>query len=98
MTSRAASFKSNGSIAAFLLANNARSREIISDARLPSRIVRRAVSLAPSILGRLAASIRRQVLAFVTMPDNGWFTSCAIEAVKALREVTRDVCELRSYF
>ena len=70
---------------------------ITSDARLPSRIVRRAVSRAPSTFGGSAASIRRQVLALVMMPDSGWLTSCAIDAVKAPRLVTLATCrELRS--
>ncbi len=60
-----------------------------SAARLPSRIVRRAVSLAPSISGCSPSSMRRQVLALVMMPDSGWFTSCAIDAVKALSVVAR---------
>ena len=69
------------SSASFLL-NRARNRVITSDARLPSRIVRRAVSRAPSTFGGSAASIRRQVLALVMMPDSGWLSSCAIDAVK----------------
>ena len=65
---------------------------ITSEARLPSRIVRRAVSRAPSTLGGSAASIRRQVLALVTMPDSGWLTSCAMDAVKTPRLVTLATC------
>ena len=65
---------------------------ITSAARLPSRIVRRAVSRAPSMFGGSAASIRRQVLALVMMPDSGWLTSCAIDAVNAPRLVTLATC------
>jgi hypothetical protein len=53
------------------LPNRARSRVITSAARLPSRIVRRAVSRAPSTFGGSAASMRKQVLAFVMMPASG---------------------------
>ena len=70
------------------LPKSARNRAITSDARWPSRIVRRAVSRAPSTLGGSAASIRRQVLALVMMPESGWLTSCATDAVKAPRVVT----------
>src|ERR1039458_3027337 len=70
------------------LLNRARGRVITSDARLPSRIVRRAVSRAPSMLGGSAANMRKHVLALVTMPESGWLTSCAIDAVKAPRLVT----------
>jgi hypothetical protein len=35
--------------------------------------------------------MRRQVLAFVMMPDSGWLTSCAIEAVNAPSVITRDM-------
>jgi hypothetical protein len=30
------------------------------------------------------------VLAFVMMPESGWFTSCAIEAVNAPRVIARE--------
>ena len=36
--------------------------------------------------------MRRQVLALVTMPESGWLTSCAIDAVRAPRLVTRATC------
>ena len=68
--------------------NNARNRVITSDARWPSRIIRRAVSRAPSRLGGSAASIRRHVLALVTIPANGWLTSCAMDAVRTPSLVT----------
>ena len=45
------------------------------EARFPSRIVRRAVSRAPSTFGGSAASIRRHVPALVMIPDSGWLTS-----------------------
>ena len=54
--------------------------------------MRRAVSRAPSTFGGSAASIRRQVLALVMMPDSGWLTSCAIDAVSAPRLVTLATC------
>jgi len=66
-----------------------RSRVITSDARLPSRIVRLAVSRAPSMFGGLASSILRQVPALVMMPESGWLTSCAIDAVSTPRLMTR---------
>src|SRR5262249_60106032 len=47
-------------VKSFLL-NRARSRIITSEARLPSRIIRRAVSRAPSMFGGSPSSIRRQV-------------------------------------
>ena len=89
MTSRVASFRSSGSSVNSFLLNSARNRVITSAARLPSRIVRLAVSRAPSMSGGSAASIRRQVPALVMMPESGWFTSWAIEAVNALTVVTR---------
>ena len=46
-----ASFRSTDSVVALFLAKSARNRVITSDARLPSRIVRRAVSRAPSTFG-----------------------------------------------
>ena len=90
MTSRVASFRSIGSSVNSFLLNSARNRVITSEARLPSRIVRLAVSRAPSTFGGSASSIRRHVLALVMMPESGWLTSWAIEAVNALRVVTRD--------
>ena len=87
-----ASFRSTDSVVASFLPKRARNRVITSDARLPSRIVRRAVSRAPSTFGGSAASIRRQVLALVMMPDSGWLTSCAIDAVNAPRLVTLATC------
>ena len=65
-----------------------RNRVITSDARWPSRIVLRAVSIAPSMFGGLAANMRRHVPALVMIPDSGWLTSCAIEAVNAPRLIT----------
>ena len=82
MTSRVTSFRSTASSVDSSLLNRARTRAITSEARLPSRIVRLAVSRAPSTFGGSASSIRRQVLALVMMPESGWFTSCAIDAVK----------------
>ena len=78
----------SNSVVAFLLLKSARNRLMTSDARLPSRIVRCAVSRAPSTFGGSAASIRRQVLALVTMPDSGWLTSWAIDAVNVPRLAT----------
>ena len=72
-----------------LVENIARRRWITSEARLASRIVRRAVSAAPARFGGSAASIRTQVLALVRIPDRGWLTSWAMEAVMALRVATR---------
>src|SRR5215472_15915786 len=57
------------------------SRETASAARLLSRIVRRAVSRAPSTFGGFAASMRRQVLAFTTMTQRHSFSSFAIGSV-----------------
>ena len=65
----------------------ARRRMMTSEARFPSRMVRRAVSSAPMTLGGSAESIRTHVFAFVTMPASGWLTSCAIEAASVLRLV-----------
>ena len=92
MTSRVASFRSSGSSVNSFLLKSARNRVITSEARLPSRIVRLAVSRAPSTFGGSAASIRRQVLALVMMPESGWLTSCAIDAVSAPRLVTLATC------
>ena len=89
MTSRAASLRSSGSTVTARLVNSARNRAITSAARLPSRIVRRAVSCAPSTFGGSAASMRRHVLALVMMPASGWLTSWAIEAVNAPRLMMR---------
>ena len=71
MTSRAASFKSTGSRVMHFFENSARSRLITSAARLPSRMVRRAVSRAPVTFGGSAPSMRRQVLALVMIPASG---------------------------
>ena len=89
MTSRVASFRSSDSSVNSFLLNSARNRVTTSEARLPSRIVRLAVSRAPSTFGGLASSIRRHVPALVMMPESGWLTSWAIEAVNVLRVVTR---------
>ena len=56
ITSRVASFRSTSSLVGSLLVNWARNRTITSDARSASRIVRCAVSRAPSMFGRSAAS------------------------------------------
>ena len=61
---------------------------MISNARFASRRVRRAVSRAPSRFGTPALSMRRHVLAFVVIPDSGWFTSWAIAAA--------NICRLRA--
>ena len=53
------------------LVKSARKRAITSAARLPSRIVRRAVSRAPLTFGGSAVSNRTQVPALVMMPDSG---------------------------
>src|SRR5215470_16944318 len=55
------------------------SRETASAARLLQRIVRRAVSRAPSRFGESAASMRRQILALMTMPQRHSFSSFAID-------------------
>jgi hypothetical protein len=92
MTSSVASFKSTDAGAASFLLKSARSRVITSHALLASRIVSRAVSRAPSIFGESAANIRWQVLAFVTIPDSGWYTSCAIDAANTPRLLTLATC------
>ena len=84
-----ASFRSSGSSVNSFLLNRARNRVITSEARLPSRMVRRAVSRAPSMFGGSPFNIRRQVLALVMMPESGWLISWAIEAVNAFSVVTR---------
>ena len=89
ITSRATSFRSAISIVGALVENIARRRWITSAARLASRIVRRAVSAAMATFGGSAASIRTQVFALVRIPERGWLTSWAIEAVMALRVATR---------
>jgi hypothetical protein len=71
ITSRAASLRSSNSMAGAFLANIARRRLIISDARLASRMVRRTVSAAPAILGGSSANMRAQVLALVRIPEIG---------------------------
>jgi hypothetical protein len=58
----------------------------------PGSVLVLAVSRAPSTSGGSAASIRRQALALVTIPDSGWLTSCAIDAVKAPRLMTLATC------
>src|SRR3712207_8549071 len=68
---------------------------ITSAARWPSRIVRLAVSRAPSTFGGSAASILRQVLALVMMPDKGWLTSCAIDAVRSEERRVGKECRSR---
>src|SRR6202042_696964 len=51
ITSWVASFRSTNSVEVFFLEKSARNRMITSDARLPSRIVRRAVWRGPATLG-----------------------------------------------
>ena len=87
MTSRVTSFRSSDSSVSSFLLNRARNRVITSDARLPSRMVRLAVSRAPSRFGGSASNIRRHVPALVMMPESGWLTSCAIDAVSTPRLV-----------
>ena len=58
----------NGPTTGFLLVNRARSRAMTSDARLASRIIRRAALRAPSILSGSSVSIRSQTAALVMMP------------------------------
>src|SRR5258708_14370485 len=82
MSARIASFRPSDSIVVSVLLQSARNRVITSAARLRSRIVRRAVSRAPSTFGGSAASIRKQVLALVTMPDRGWLISYAVFCLK----------------
>ena len=55
---------------------------------MPSWMVRLAVSRAIDVR-RYAFNMRRHVLAMVMMPTRGWYTSWAIEAVKALGFVTQ---------
>ena len=64
------------------------SRETASAARLLLRIVRRAVSRAPSTFGGFADNMRRQVLAFTTMTQRHSFSSFAIGSVIRLSVVT----------
>src|SRR5262249_12366251 len=56
-------------------------RDTASAARLLTRIVLRAVSRAPSSVGESAASMRRQVLALMTIPQRHSFNSFAIDLV-----------------
>src|SRR5215469_181888 len=56
-------------------------RETASAARLLQRIVRRAVSRAPSRFGESAARMCRQVLALMTIPQRHSFSSFAIDLV-----------------
>src|SRR5215469_4384503 len=58
------------------------SRETASAARLLPRIVRRAVSRAPSTFGGSADNMRRQVLELMTMAQRHSFSSFAIASVK----------------
>ena len=62
--------------------------ETASAARLLQRIVRRAVSRAPSRFGESAASTCRQVLALMTIPQRHSFSSFAIASVKRPGVVT----------
>src|SRR5437016_4195765 len=50
------------------------------------------VSRAPSTFGGSAFNIRRHVLALVMMPESGWLTSWAIDAVNAPRLMTLATC------
>src|SRR5215468_410191 len=65
----------------FFSVNRVLSRETTSAARLLSRIVRRAVSRAPSTFGGSSSSMRRQVLALMTTPVRDSFSSFAIDSV-----------------
>ena len=69
--------------------DHSRSRRITSPARFPSRTIRRAASRASSRSGTSLASQRRHALPLLTMPESGWLTSCAIEAVSSPMVVRR---------
>src|SRR5215469_9460611 len=75
--------KGNGTNEAvyFFSVKRALSRETASAARLLQRIVRRAVSRAPSTFGGSADNMRRQVLTLMTMPQRHSFSSFAIDSV-----------------
>ena len=68
---------------------SARTRWITSLARLASRIMRFADSVAFSTLGGSLASQRKHAWALLTTPASGWLTSCAIEAVNSPTAATR---------
>ena len=82
-------FRSSPSRVNSFLLNKARNRVITSEARLPSRRVRRKVSRAPSRFGGSPFNILRHVLVLVMMPERGWLISWATEAVNAFSVVTR---------
>ena len=77
----------------FFLLKRVLSLETASAARLLARIVRRAVSRAPSTFGGSAASMRRQVLALMMTPQRDSFSSFAIGSVIRPRVVTLRVNE-----
>ena len=92
ITSRAASFRSTGSIVASFLLNSARNRDdhirrsvAVAD-RAPRRLAR-AVDV-----GRIGRQHPQTGAGVGDMPDSGWLTSCAIDAVRAPRLVTRATC------
>ena len=62
--------------------------ETASAARLLARIIRRAVSRAPSTFVGSAASMRRQVLASMMMQQSDSFSSFVIDSVIRLSVVT----------
>src|SRR5215469_5644373 len=76
------------SIRLFVSLKSAPSCKTASAARLVQLIVRRAVSHAPSIFGRSADNMRRQVPVLMTMAQRHSLSSFAIASVKRPRAVT----------
>ena len=74
---------SNGSLFVAVRFKRARILAMTSLARLPSRMMRCAASLASSRSGCERASHRMQALPLVTTAASGWLISCAIDAANS---------------
>src|SRR5215831_9900030 len=79
-------FMDGATVSTLLFTSLTRSRrcETASAARLLQRIIRRAVSRAPSTFGGSADNMRRQVLALISMPQRHSLSSFANESVFCL--------------
>ena len=86
----------NAAFCVSVFLESARSRRMISLARLPLLIMSPTASRTSAKSGTSRSSHRRQTSPLVTIAASGWLTSWAIEAVKfAQRHHARDMRQFR---
>ncbi len=96
ITSLIAALMFSATIWVSVFLESARSRWMISLARLPLLITSSRASRASARSGTSRSSHRRPTSPLVTMAASGWLTSCAIEAVSSpKRRHARDMGEFR---